>query len=489
MRTSPAVMAPALVLAVAFVAACSSSADQPPPRPADQPQTAAQPAGVVGTIQLWTEAEVDDVLRRLAEFDFDTTSSLLSYASGTKDRRMIAPFIQLLRFRGPGELYTRIDHALLNITGESFGPDWGAWMEWLGRQDDVPLPDGLARWKGETYGARIDPQFRRFIDGTQPTTLRVELIQWGGVRVDGIPALENPAFISPQQADYLVPDEPVFGVEINGDVRAYPLRILDWHEMANDVVGGVPVSLAYCTLCGAGVLYETETSEATFTFGSSGLLYGSNKLMYDRQTDTLWNQLTGEPVHGALAGSGIELRRRPIVVTSWADWLADHPQTRVLDIDTGHVRDYTPGAAYGDYFASSGTMFPTYQRSQALPEKAWIYALVIDGTPKAYPLELLQEQGVANDTLTGETVVLLATPGTRAVRVYERGDLEFAAAVGGEGGASDDAVVDGGGRVWTVTEDALLGPGGKSLARLPGHLAYWFGWFSFYPRTQLYGDS
>ncbi|MEE8422161.1 MAG: DUF3179 domain-containing protein [Dehalococcoidia bacterium] len=471
MRTSLA-----LALAVAFVAACSSSISAPVSEPIEQ-------RGVIGSLPLWTDEEVDAALRRLGEFDFDTTSSVLGHASGTRDRRMIAPFIQLLRFRGPGELYSRIDHALLNITGQSFDGDWGSWMAWLGRQDDVPIPDGFALWKGEVYGARIDAQFRRFIDGTQPTKLRVELIQWGGVRVDGIPALDNPAFVSPQQADYLVPDEPVFGVEINGDVRAYPLRILDWHEMANDVVGGVPVSLAYCTLCGAGVLYETETDEATFTFGSSGLLYNSNKLMYDRQTDTLWNQLTGEPVHGALVDSGLELRRRPIVVTAWADWLAGHPDTKVLDINTGHVRDYTPGAAYGDYFASDTTMFPTYQRSQALPEKAWVYALVIDGTPKAYPLDLLQDQRVANDTLASKAIVLLATPGSRAVRAYERGAFEFAS------GDGSDGVIDGDGRAWTVTEDALLRPGGESLARLPGHLAYWFGWFSFYPRTQLYGDS
>lgn len=132
MRTSLA-----LALAVAFVAACSSSPAAPASEPTEQ-------RGVIGSLSLWTDEEVDAALRRLGEFDFDTTSSVLGYASGTRDRRMIAPFIQLLRFRGPGELYSRIDHALLDITGQSFDGDWGSWMAWLGRQDDVPIPDGFA---------------------------------------------------------------------------------------------------------------------------------------------------------------------------------------------------------------------------------------------------------------------------------------------------------------------------------------------------------
>ena len=114
-------------------------------------------------------------------------------------------------------------------------------------------------------------------------------------------------------------DELVFGVEINGDARAYPLRILDWHEMFNDVVGGVPVALAYCTLCGSGILCETllPPRSERLIFGSSGFLYRSNKLMYDHQTHSLWDQVTGRPIVGPLTGSGIELKVRPVAITSW----------------------------------------------------------------------------------------------------------------------------------------------------------------------------
>ena len=141
---------------------------------------------------------------------------------------------------------------------------------------------------------------------------------------DGIPALTNPKQVAPEQATYLTDDELVFGVEIDGDARAYPLRILDWHEMLNDVVGGVPVTLAYCTLCGSGILYDTRVPGRAepFVFGSSGFVYRSNKLMYDQATHSLWNQFTGRPVVGPLTGSGIELKVLPVTLASWRDWLA-----------------------------------------------------------------------------------------------------------------------------------------------------------------------
>src|SRR6185369_7988742 len=128
--------------------------------------------------------------------------------------------------------------------------------------------------------------------------------------------------------------ERVFGVSVKGEARAYPLRILDWHEMVNDVVGGEPVTLSYCTLCGSGVLYATRGADGSArTFGTSGLLYRSNKLMVDRQTRTLWSNLTGEAVLGPLAagpGGPARLALLPVVVTTWQEWRARHPATTVL---------------------------------------------------------------------------------------------------------------------------------------------------------------
>ena len=427
-----------------------------------------------------SEEQLAADLDRLLEPGAAELAPVVQRAAASRDRRFIAPLIELVRFRPPIDL----EGALRAITGAHPGSRWNDWYVWMGNHPEVPLPAGFATWKGRLYGRRMDPELRRFLDSGRPSRIRVEMIQWGGVKVDGIPALQNPHFTGAAEAAYLTADEPVFGVEIAGDARAYPLRILDWHEMANDVVGGVPVALAYCTLCGAGVLYDTRAAGGrTFTFGSSGFLHESNKLMFDRQTDTLWNQLTGEPVNGPLAESGIVLKRLPVVVTSWANWRREHPQTRVLDLATGYDRDYTPGKAYGKYFASPELMFPVWKRSKALPDKAWIFALLLGGAPKAYPLDTLARKRVVDDTLGGTPVVLLADPNGREVRAYERGTFRFAP------GKDPLTPVDQDGRPFRATEAALLGPAGESLARLPGHLAYWFGWFSFYPRTELYAAA
>ena len=169
---------------------------------------------------------------------------------------------------------------------------------------------GFAAWKGRIY-SRIDPEFARFFDEDAPRSIRFEEIVWGGVHLDGIPPLESAPMVAAQNAAYLEPEDVVFGVAINGDYRAYPLRIMDWHEMANDEVGGEPVALAYCTLCGAGVLFSRRHRGKVLSIGTSGFLMRSNKLMYDRGTFTLWNQLTGEPVLGPLAADPEQARRNP----------------------------------------------------------------------------------------------------------------------------------------------------------------------------------
>jgi hypothetical protein len=256
---------------------------------------------------------------------------------------------------------------------------------------------------------RIDPRFGEFLQDSHPSNLRPEEIQWGGVVVDGIPALDNPSMLTADKATYLEAGDAVFGIALNGEARAYPLRILDWHEMANDVVGGVPVSLAYCTLCGAAIVYSGEAADGnTYTFGSSGFLYRSNKLMYDRQTRTLWNQLTGEPVLGQLVEADITLDLLPVVLSTWQEWQNQHPDTLVVDIETGFPRNYNAAAAYGNYFAAGNTMFPVAQRSSLLPPKSQIYALRVDGNPKAYPLQELVEETVVNDTIGTTNLVLVA---------------------------------------------------------------------------------
>ena len=289
-------------------------------------------------------------------------------------------------------------------------------------------------------------------------------------------------------ATYLNPDDLVFGVEIDGDDRAYPLRIMNWHEMANDVVGGVPVSLAYCTLCGAAILFDgrVDGRSPAFTFGSSGLLYRSNKLMYDRQTDSLWDQFTGQPVSGALYRSGITLNVLPLVTTKWAAWRARHPQTKVLSLVTGYQRDYGPGVAYREYFGSPDLMFPAALRSDGLAQKDVVFGIRAPGGVKAWPLSRFLPGRVINDRVGFLDVVVFGDAATRSVRAYDSGGRRFAA------GATDDELREadqsGVDRRWKVTEAALVGPNGETLPRLPGHLAYWFAWVGNFEAATLGGN-
>lgn len=422
-----------------------------------------------------------------------------------EDKRFVAALIELWRGAQIGFVQnvppSRYIEAMESLSGQTFGADWVGWIEWYGGTDLEP-PPGFTTWKGQMLAA-IDPGFADFLKDEYPSRIRVEEIMWGGVRLDGIPALDNPALLTADKATYLTADDAVFGLFINGEARAYPLRIVDWHEMANDVIGGVPVSLAYCTLCGAAVAYDGRASDGnTYTFGSSGFLFRSNKLMYDRQTRTLWNQLTGEPVLGELVDADVTLEILPIVLTTWSEWQNQHPDTLVVDVETGFPRDYTTGTAYADYFAAPDTMFPVWQRSDLLDTKDQIYALRVNGLPKAYPIGALIAERVVNDEVAGIAVVVVAagevvevtgtsrrtgntwTYSTGAeVRAYERAGETFAP------GPDDDVMLDSEGREWQVTEDALVGPGGETLPRLGGHLAYWFGWYAFFPETLVYGIS
>jgi Protein of unknown function (DUF3179) len=489
-----------------ILAACAGAPESQVPTPTATAER--EPVTELPSIELSGEELPDDLATRymydLSSRDRDLGAAALEAVLDAQDERFISVLIEVMRGTEVG-IFLGIDYdttvsALENLSGESFGANWPAWVEWYGATDLTP-PPGFIGWKGDVLSF-IDPGFADFLQDDAPSRIRAEEIQWGGVSVDGIPALDNAPMVPAYQADYLLPGEPVFGVAINGDARAYPLRIMDWHEMANDVVGGVPMSLAYCTLCGAGIAFDGRAPNGqTYDFGSSGFLYRSNKLMYDRQTRTLWNQLTGEPVLGELVEEELALELLPVVLTSWEDWLTQHPDTQVLGLETGYERFYLPGAAYGDYFSSTSTMFPVWQRGDQLETKDRIYALRVDGTSKAYPLNDILIEGVVNDEIAGTNVVLVSNRGPITVRGENRRVGPVVYDAGGEVRAFDrgeelfsatedpDLVVDSQGREWQVTEEALIGPDGETAPRINGHLAYWFGWFAFFPNTLVYGSE
>jgi hypothetical protein len=330
----------------------------------------------------------------------------------------------------------------------------------------------------------IQQEIGAFLDARLPRNISAQEVFWGGVCVDCIPPLEEPRFVSAAAAaSWILPSDLVIGVEVNGDVRAYPRRIIDWHEMVNDTVGGIPVSLAYCTLCGSAILYDGRFGDQVFRFGTSGLLYRSNKLMYDRNTRSLWEQFTGEPAWGVLVGQGIRLRTLPVVHTSWQEWLSRHPDTRVLDIDTGFRRDYGSGVAYRDYWASADLIFPAPNRDGPLSSKVWVYAVRTGAGLSAYPISLLARRGLIEDRDGEVAIVVVATPDGSGGRAYERDGLSF-----GVVDLAAGILLGSDGQTWRLSETALLAEDGRRLPRLPGHNSFWFAVINHAPVWRLYQE-
>ncbi len=396
-----------------------------------------------------------------------------------------ATMILAMRFNRDNPALVEAFQALTKSTADN----WFDAMLWQERNADV-VPHPSFRYLKIELFSRIDPEFLRFVGGPRSLPenmkIRLEEITWGGVRVDGIPSLDNPNLIQASDARYLQDNDLIFGVAINGDIRAYPLRIMGWHEMFNEVIGGVPVALAYCTLCGAGILFETdiEGQDTPLVFGSSGFLYRSNKLMFDRQTDSLWNQFTGEPINGPLVDSGIKLKIRPVVITSWAEWKKKHPQTKVLSLDTGHARDYASGAVYNSYFSSPDLMFPAVVSGQdKIKPKDYVFGIRDVGASKAWPVMAFRDGAVINDSIGERNVVLIGDTATRTVRAYDRGNLEFQK-------TENMAKIAGSGGIWDITEEFISSPEGQKLSRIAGHIVYWFAWDNYIGvKSDLYSSS
>lgn len=365
-------------------------------------------------------------------------------------------------------------------TAQDFGRNVNAWYRWLWNQPEAITPD-YAAFKADLYRT-IDPIFEVYFKERQNTAhIRLDEIRWGGVVQDGIPPLRDPEMIAARKATYLDDDNIVFGIEINGDARAYPKRVLAWHEMFVDDVGGVEIAGVYCTLCGTVIPYKTRVGGKNYALGTSGFLYRSNKLMYDLKTQSLWNTLTGEPVVGPLAGKGIKLEFLSVVTTTWREWKRRHPDTTVLSLKTGHRRDYGEGVAYQDYFATDRLMFNTPFDDTRLKNKQEIVALRFAGAPHdqlAIDTEFLNENPLYTDTV-GVQDVLVLTDKTGANRVYDPGEVRFISY------DRDKTLIDSDGATWSLDEGALVCEDGRRRARLPSHRAFWFGWRAAFPETRL----
>lgn len=386
--------------------------------------------------------------------------------------------VRMARVHPSARARARLIRFLERQTGRRFGDDLWKWREWMWQLPYEPHPE-YRRFKGEVY-AQIDPKFREFFGASGASLVRLDEIDWGGVAVNGIPPLVYPSVVPAGDARYLDDTHVIFGIVVNGQARAYPKRILAWHELARDRVGGVDLTVVYCTLCGTVIPYESRVAGVTRTFGTSGLLYRSNKLMFDEETMSLWSTLEGRPVVGPLAGSGLELRPHPVVTTTWGEWKAEHPDTTVLALATGFDRDYREGAAYREYFSHDRLMFAVPRTDRRLKNKAEVLSLFVRGAsgarvPVAVSADLLKRNPVFHLEAGGRRFVVFTTK-AGANRVYEAAGHSFT--------SSGGVVSDTTGAAWRMSEDALE-TAGRRLARVPARRTFWFAWYAQFPDTAL----
>ena len=231
-----------------------------------------------------------------------------------------------------------------------------------------------------------------------------EILQ-GGPPKDGIPSIDKPLFVNASKADFMQPKDRIIGITVNGESRAYPINILNWHEIVNDNIKGTPLSVTYCPLCGTGIVYEGKLGNRTLKFGVSGLLYNSDVLLYDRDTETLWSQILSKAVSGPLRGQKLAMIASS--QTRWDKWLKQHPDTKVLSTDTGYSRDYRQ-SPYGDYEKTAGIYFPVSAKSRRYHPKERVLGITINGKTKAYPFTELAKLSKTQitDTFEGQTLTI-----------------------------------------------------------------------------------
>jgi hypothetical protein len=277
----------------------------------------------------------------------------------------------------------------------------------------------------------------------QGATIPVEEVFKGGPPKDGIPSIDNPRFVKPAASTQLDDSDLVLGISLNGVSKAYPLPIMSWHEIVNDFFVDLPVVVTFCPLCGSGMAFESKMDGRSLTFGVSGLLYNSDVLLYDRQTESLWSQLKSSAVTGFYKAK--QLKPVPMQHTTWQHWRKQHPDTLVLSFDTGFSRNYSRNP-YEGYENIEQTYFPVKFRAKGLHPKERVIGLTINDKAKAWPfVELRKAGGVIKDNIGGQSIT---------VRFNEKHESA-----------------------------EIIDKQGKTLSTVT---LYWFAWAAFHPETELY---
>lgn len=269
-----------------------------------------------------------------------------------------------------------------------------------------------------------------------------DLIKQGGPPKDGIPALSNPKLVSASEGDYLNKKDKVIGVSINGEHRAYPIKILNYHEIVNDNIGTTPIVISYCPLCGSALVFSAIFEDKILVFGVSGLLYNSDVLMYDKQTNSLWSQLMMQAISGKMKGNKLSFIDSEH--TTWQAWKEQHPDTKVISNKTGHSRDYSRNP-YQGYTSTPTLFFPVTSESDALPAKKQVLGVEVDGKFIAYSFSDLTKAGTTlEDNFNGVDYTIAFDSPNRSAKIV------------------------------------------SSTKPIIYITTFWFAWYAFHPETELY---
>lgn len=378
--------------------------------------------------------------------------------------------------------------------------------------DATEAPEGEGQTNGVTILTEDDRSERlRSLTRAWNTNFNLHSVPYdellsGGPPRDGIRSIDDPKFITNDEAaEWLADNEPVIALEIDDDARAYPLQIITWHEIVNDEVGGVPAVVTFCPLCNSALAFERTVNGQVFEFGVSGLLRNSDLIMYDRTTETLWQQFTGDAIVGDLTGQ--RLTFLPTSIVSFADFRAAHPDGQVLSRDTGLRASYgsNPYAGYDtyDHVLSSGGNLPLFQGEVdgrlAPADRVVTVSLDEAGVDIAYPVTLLEQLRVVNDMRGNQDLVLFFTPGTASAlgaRVIAEAEDVGATSVfdpnldGQKLTFSFDGqniVDDQTGSTWNILGQAVEGPlAGQELQPIVHGDHFWFSWAAFKPDTIIF---
>lgn len=350
--------------------------------------------------------------------------------------------------------------------------------------------------------ALLPPESPPFSTTNWRTDFSRRTVEWseilsGGPPKDGIPSIDDPTFESIAEASERVADrEPVIVYEHDGDVRAYPLSILIWHEIVNDEVGGKPVSVTFCPLCNASIVFDRNFDGQVLDFGTTGRLRNSDLIMYDRQTETWWQQFTGQGIVGEHAGEQLTFLSSQVI--SFGDFVERYPEGQVLALP-GAARSYGSNP-YTGYDSASTPFLYDGEPDGRLPAMERVVGIDLDGTVKAYAFSDVAEVGVINDEMAGTPVVIFHKAGTAsALDARSIADSRDVGSVGvfsrqvGDGLLTFEPNEDGTftdaetGSTWTITGLAIDGElTGTHLASVLSFDHFWFAWAAFYPQTELY---